>query len=148
MGPATAAPDIFQVVITLISICFQVSAAVSFQESFDMVFCPGLRISEKDDRREAVFSGSYQPHTGLRLCAPLRFFQHLDPCLIRHQEAPLQEFPVEESVYMDKVPVHTVYDPVRYRRPGKLHPELEPVLFLPVQGQRKAIFLIDAPCGH
>ena len=52
---------------------------------------------------------------------------------------------MEGSVYMDKVPVHTVYDPVRYRRPGKLHPELEPVLFLPVQGQRKAIFLIDAP---
>src|SRR5699024_8350785 len=51
MGPATTAPDIFQVIITLISICFQVSAAVSFQESFDMVFCPGLRISEKDDRR-------------------------------------------------------------------------------------------------
>lgn len=68
--------------------------------------------------------------------------------LIRHQEVPLQEFPVEGSVYMDKVPVHTVYDPVRYRRPGKLHPELEPVLFLPVQGQRKAIFLIDAPCDH
>ena len=33
MGPATSAPDIFQVVMTLISICFQVSAAVSFQES-------------------------------------------------------------------------------------------------------------------
>ena len=42
---------------------------------------------------------------------------------------------MEESVYMDKVPVHTVYDPVRYRRPGKLQPELEPVFFLPVQGQ-------------
>lgn len=75
MGSATTAPDIFQVVITLISICFQVSAAVSFQESFDMVFCPGLRVSEKDDRRETVFPGSYQPHTGLRLCAPLRFFR-------------------------------------------------------------------------
>lgn len=45
-SPATAASDIFQVVITLISICFQISAAVSFQESFDMVFCPGLRISD------------------------------------------------------------------------------------------------------
>ena len=94
MGPATAAPDIFQVVITLISICFQVSAAVPFQESFDMVFCLGLCISEKDDRRKAVFSRYYQPHTGLRLCAQLRFFQHLNPGLVSSaiRKSPFRSF--------------------------------------------------------
>ena len=61
MGPATAAPDIFQVVITLISICFQVSA-VAFQKLSRMAAAPGRGIALQDDRRKPVLAASEQPY--------------------------------------------------------------------------------------
>ena len=61
MRPTRAASDPWEIVVSLISIRFQVSA-VAFQKLPRMAAAPGRGIAIQDDRRKPVLAASEQPH--------------------------------------------------------------------------------------
>ena len=56
-----AASDPWKIVVSLISIRFQVSA-VAFQELPCVTAAPGRGIAIQDDRRKSILAASEQPH--------------------------------------------------------------------------------------
>ena len=61
MRPTGAASDPWKIIVSLISIRFQVSA-VAFQKLFCVAATPGRGIAIQDDRRKPVLTASEQPH--------------------------------------------------------------------------------------
>ena len=84
MCPARASFDIWQIVITLVSIRFQISAE-PLQERCSMELCPCLCVMIKQDWRKFIFSTAEEPHPGICFRITLRLIQHLNPCFICHQ---------------------------------------------------------------
>lgn len=92
--PTAGARDSRQMIVALVAIRHEVSAK-SLQEGLGIVPGAGFRISIEDDWRQAILAGSEEPHKRICFRLPIRLFEHLNPCLIRHQESTLQQQPVE-----------------------------------------------------
>lgn len=96
MGKATAAGDIFQLIITGKAIARKVSRK-PFQEFFRMISAPAGLVIIQADWRQPVVSGAIQPHIGLGLCRFPFFLQYLAGCFICMDDVPLQQMLVKLS---------------------------------------------------
>lgn len=89
MSPAGAAPDTREIIITLITIRFQVSVRKTIKEINCIVSCLCFRVVVKDDRRQSIFTWAELPHERISFEISFGLLQYLYSCLICHQLNPI-----------------------------------------------------------
>ena len=145
MRPTSAASDPWEIVVFLVSICFQVSA-VAFQKLPRMAAVPGRGIAIQDDRRKPVLAASEQPHKWLSLGSAPFLVQYLNPGFICHCKASFQQLTVKVIIHWLEIVLWTVDDPVGKCSAADLSSILFPVFLLPVKWKPVGILLIHSPC--
>ncbi len=88
MRPTTGARDSRQIIVALVAIRHEISTE-SLQEGFGIVSGSGFRVSVEDNLRKSIFTGTEEPHEGIRFRLPAWLFEYLNPGLVRHQETAL-----------------------------------------------------------
>lgn len=77
MRPAGTAPDTRDIIITLITIRFQVSVRKTIKEINCIVSCPCFSVMVKDDRWQSIFTRAKQPHERISFGISFRLLQYL-----------------------------------------------------------------------